>query len=312
MRFLVTGGGGFIGQELVKHLLSKEYEVFVLDKVVEPIESIKDPHLTVVRGDVSDREVVGQLVKDVDVIYYSAWSFAERAEDAFNIDVGGYINVLDAAVKYRVKHFLFPDSSVIYGEPIRTPIDEEHPLLVEKSRSPLHALTKFAAEKLSELYYQKKKLPYTIFRFWWAFSDQRVPGGTLRKIIDSALKGETIKIPIGTGGSVVYTGDVAKAFELATLNEKAYGQVFNLSSFYMKWQELVEIIVRLANSLSKIELVAPEYWAGPGFLLGEWRLEIGKIKKLVGFKVDETDRHRLFEKSLLKTINARREVPKQK
>ncbi|MFQ6084703.1 MAG: NAD-dependent epimerase/dehydratase family protein [Candidatus Bathyarchaeia archaeon] len=308
MKALVTGGAGFIGYPVVKSLLEKGYEVKVLDKVAGDLEKVEDPRLKVIIGGLEDTDRVQQAVKGVDVVYHSAWGFAPKAKEAFRTDVEGYINVLDACVENGVKHFLFFSSSVIYGVPTYTPIDEDHPLLVEKSRAPLHALTKLAAENLSHLYYKEHNLPFTIFRFWWAFSDERVPGGTLRGIIDRILKGETIEVPKGNGGSLVYTGDVTNATHLATLNEKAFGQVFNLASFFITWEEFIDRLITLAESGSKIKVVPPEKWTGPGLLEGVWEHSIAKAERLLGYKPPEEERKKLFGRVLIRNIEARRKL----
>ncbi len=307
MKFLVTGGAGFVGFPLVRHLLDAGHQVVVLDKVSEDLQTLRDrPALKIITGGIEDTEAVREAMKNVDVIYHCAWSFAPKPSEAFKIDVGGYINVLDAAVENKVKQFLFASSSVVYGEPTYVPIDENHPRLVEKSRDPLHATTKLAAEKLSELYYKLHKLPFTIFIFWWTYSDERIPGRTLRGIVDTALKGEPLQIPEKAGGSIVYTDDIVEAFRLATLNEKAYGQIFNLASFYITWEELLNLIIKLSGSTSKTEYVTPDKWAGPGFLTGVWDLNIQKIKQLLGYKSSEKAK-RTFEESLAKVIATQRE-----
>jgi len=306
MKFLVTGGAGFIGFPIVRALLDAGHQVVVLDKVYEVLQELKaHPALRMIRADIEDVQAVREAMKNVDVVYHCAWSFAAKPSEAFRIDGGGLINVLDAAVENKVKQFLFASSSVVYGEPTYMPIDEQHPRLVEKSRDPLHAITKLVAEKLSELYYRQYELPFTIFILWWAYSDERIPGRTLRGLVDTALRGELLQVPEKAGGSVVYTGDVAEAFRLATLNEKAYGEVFNLASFYISWEELISLIVKLSGSKSKMEYVTPEKWAGPGFLTGQWDLNTQKVKQLLGYKPCE-EAKRIFEESLAKVIATQR------
>jgi nucleoside-diphosphate-sugar epimerase len=306
MKFLVAGGAGFIGFPIVRDLLDAGHQVVVLDKVCGDLQGLRThPALRIITAGIEDAQAVREAMKNVDVVYHCAWSFATKPSEAFKIDIGGSINVLDAAVENKVKQFLFSSSSVVYGEPTRVPIDEEHPRLVLKSRDPLHAITKLVVEKLSELYCALYGLPFTIFILWWAYSDERIPGRTLRAVVDTALKGELLQVPEKAGGSVVYTGDIVEAFRLATLNEKAYGQVFNLASFYITWEELINQIIRLSGSKSKMEYVTPEKWAGPGFLTGLWDLNTQKVTQLLGYKPSERAK-RVFEESLVKIIAAQR------
>jgi nucleoside-diphosphate-sugar epimerase len=306
MKFLVTGGAGFVGSYLVESLLDRGFAVRVLDRIVGELETLRDhPNLEIVTGDTQDPEIVHSAMKDVEVVYHLAWSFPARPADAFKIDVGGYINVLEAAAASNVKQFLFLSSSVVYGEPAYQPIDEFHPYLTEKSRDPLHALTKSTVHKLSSLYCAQFKLPYTIFIFWWGYGNRHIPGRTLRELIDSALKGDVIRAPEKASGSVAYLGDIAKAFEIATLNEKAYGQKFNLSSFQIKWRDLIELIVRLANSSSKIEIVPDELWDGPGFLTGIWEMSTKKTEEILGYWSDPEKAREMFTQALKLDIAAR-------
>jgi UDP-glucose 4-epimerase len=253
-------------------------------------------------------ENVNSAMKGVDVVYHLAWAFPSKATEAFKIDVGGYINVLEAAVANKVKQFLFCSSSIVYGEPAYQPIDEAHPHLIEKSRSPLQALTKSTVHKLSSFYYTQYKLPSTIFVFWWAYGKEHIPSSTFRGIIDAALKGETIKVPEKASGSIAYLGDIARAFELATLNEKAYGQEFNLSSFKITWRDLIDLIIKSANSSSKIENVSDEKWDGPAFLTGVWDISTKKAESLLGFKPDSEKAKAIFIEALKKDIQARKKV----
>ncbi|MBO3755240.1 MAG: NAD-dependent epimerase/dehydratase family protein [Candidatus Brockarchaeota archaeon] len=310
MKVLVTGGAGFVGKSLVKFLLDKGVEVRVLDKVSGNLEALKDPKLELRIGGVEDPKAVQSAMDGVDAVYHLAWSFSEKPPEAFNVDVGGQINLLEAAAQFNVKHFIFASSSVVYGKPIHVPMDEDHPCVPEDSRRPLFALTKLAAEKLCFIYYKERGLPYTVFRFWWAYGDD-IRGGTLRALVDSALKGETINVPEKAGGSLVHVDDINQAFHSATFNEKAYGQVFNLTSgIFVTWRELVEIIIELTNSTSKMQFVPLERWTEPAFMGGVWEFKINKSERLIGFKprYDVNETKRLLKKAIYRVVTARKEA----
>lgn len=245
-------------------------------------------------------------MKGVDVVYHSAWSFPSKPSDAFIIDVGGTIHLLEAAAASQVKHILFLSSSVVYGEPAYQPIDEIHPHLTEKSRDPLHALTKSTVHRLFSLYEKLYKLPYTIFVFWWGYGSERIPGRTLRGLIGSALKGETIKAPEKAGGGVTCLGDIARAFQIATLNERAYGQEFNLSSFHIRWRDLIGLIVELSGSTSTIEIVPDERWDGHGFLTGIWDISTKKAEDILGYRPNAEEAREAFIQALKRDIAQRK------
>jgi UDP-glucose 4-epimerase len=306
MRILITGGGGFVGSRLAKASLLKGNDVVVLDKSKGELEGYTHPRMQFMQGGVEDPEIVRGAVKGCDVVYYAAWSFAEKPLEGFKVDVIGFLNVIEACCDAGVKQIIFPSSSVIYGEPITTPITEDHPLLVERSRAPTHALTKLAVEKAMAIYYRERGLPFTIFRFWWAFGDERVPSGTLRKIIDSALRGEPLYVPKGASGSVLYVQDLLRAFEVATLSERAFGKTYNLTSFNISWKEILQTIVDLAGSRSTVTEVEPNDWKGSGFLTGNWILDDKRIRDELGFIPDENLAKKAFREALKRTIEARR------
>ncbi|MCS7098341.1 MAG: NAD(P)-dependent oxidoreductase [Candidatus Methanomethyliaceae archaeon] len=305
MRILITGGGGFVGSRLAKAMLQKGHEVIVLDKVKGELEGFEHKNMRMIIGGVEDEKLVKEAVTGCELVYYAAWSFSEKILDGFKIDVLGFLNFMEACCNAGVKHVIFPSSSVIYGEPTAVPISEDHPLLVEKSRAPVHAVTKLAVEKSMAIYYKERGLPFTIFRFWWGFDDDRIPGGTLRKIIDSALKGEALYVPKETSGSILYMDDLIRVFEIASLNERAFGKTYNLLSFNITWKEILEMIVELSNSKSKILEVDPSEWKGPGFLTGKWILDDNKLRKELGFVPNEKLAREAFRKALKKTIESR-------
>ncbi len=308
MRVLITGGGGFVGSRLTKACLQKGNEVIVLDKAKGELEGFEHPNLKFIEGGIEDTNAVAAAVKGSEIVYYAAWSFAEKPFDGFKTDVMGFLNVMEACCNAGVKQIIFPSSSVIYGEPVTTPITEDHLLLVEKSRAPVHAVTKLAVEKAMAIYYKERGLPFTIFRFWWAFGDERVPSGTLRKIIDSALRGETLYVPKEASGSVLYAQDFIRAFEVATLNERAFGKTYNLLSFNITWRELLETIVELARSKSSIVEVDPSEWKGSGFLTGKWILDDSRLRRGLGFAPNESFAKNAFREALKKTIDSRRDA----
>ncbi|MEM1573296.1 MAG: NAD(P)-dependent oxidoreductase [Candidatus Methanomethylicaceae archaeon] len=305
MKILITGGGGFVGSRLAKAMLQKGHEVIVLDKVKGELEGFEHKNMKILIGGVEDEKIVKEAVTNCDLVYYCAWSFSEKMIDGFKIDVLGFLNFMEACCNAGVKHIIFPSSSVIYGEPITTPINEDHPLLVEKSRAPTHAITKLAVEKSMAIYYKERGIPFTIFRFWWGFSDDRIPGGTLRKLIDSALKNETLYVPKETAGSILYMNDLIKAFEIASLNENAYGKIYNITSFNSTWKEILQMIIELSSSKSTIVEVEPFEWKGPGFLTGKWILDDSKLRKELNFIPNEKIAKEAFRNALKRMIELR-------
>ena len=292
MRILVTGGAGFIGRSLVDDLLARGVEARVFDKTMAGLAELKNPALELIEGGIEDKQAVQRAVKDIDVIYHLAETFSSDPYEIFDIDVKGTVNLLESAVEYGVKHFLFVSTHRVCGKPRYVPIDEEHPLHPEESRRPLYSVSKLTREQLCLTYWREHGLPATIFRWFYSVHpDRALQGRALTTLVDSSLKGEPIRVPEKGGGNFFLTDDTVHAFRLATLNDKAYGEVFNLSSgTYTTWREVAGLICELANSSSRLELIPAEEWRGDASfssdptLSYEYNLDISKAERLIGYK----------------------------
>lgn len=290
MRILVTGGAGFMGNSIVRDLVARGVEVRVLDKTKGALAELEAPNLEVFEGRIEDPEAVQEAMKNVEVVYHLAESYRPQPYEVLDIDVRGNINLLEAAAEHGIKHFLFTSTHRVYGKPRYLPIKEEHPLNPEESGRALYAICKLTNEKLCLHYCREHSLPITIFRLWWAFSSE-IGGRALRNVIDTALKGGLIRIPEEAGGSFLHNDDLVGAFQSAALDNKAYGEVFNLSSgAFISWQELAQLVCELTNSSSRVELVPRESWTGDVSIGDDQSipymcdLDISKAERLIGYK----------------------------
>ena len=292
MKTLVTGGAGFIGMSLVSDLLARKIEVRVIDKTRGSLDDIRTPGLEVIEAGIEDRQAVQQAVKDVDVIYHLAETFSSDPHEVIDIDIGGCVNLLESAAENGVKHFLFASTHRVCGRPRYTPMDEEHPLHPEESRRPMYSISKLTREQLCLTYWRERGLPATIFRWFYSISpDRALQGRALTTLIDSALKNEPIKVPETGGGDYFLADDAVLAFRLATLNDKTYGETFNLTSgLYVSWREIAELVCQLAASSSRLEAVPAEEWKGDASfssdptLSFECALDVSKAERLMGYK----------------------------
>ena len=314
MRILVTGGAGAIGSSVVNDLLAHDFAVRVLDKTREALTGLENPALEIVEGGIEDQETVRQAMQDVDVIYHLAETFSSRPGEVLDVDVMGNVNLLETATEYGIKHFLFTSTHRVYGSPRYEPVNEEHPLHPEESGRALYAIFKLANEKLCLSYWRERNLPVTIFRFWWSFSHD-IGGKALRTLIDTALEGKTIVIPEKAGGNFLHNDDAAGAFRRATLNDRTYGEVFNLSSgTFTTWQEIAGLVCELTDSSSQLKLIPQEEWRGDTSfdtdrsIPNECNLDIGKAERLMGFKPEYTpgEVQSLFREALNRLVLAKK------
>jgi len=176
---------------------------------------------------------------------------------------------------------------VVYGRASTHPVAESHPCLIQEARKPLYGLGKYTAEELCKVYCRDRKVPATIFRFWWAFGDT-ISGRHLRDLVKKALSHQPLEMVRGAGGAFLTMTDLGKAIDLVLTKQGSSGQVYNLGSLFLTWQEIGEMIIRLTNSKSSIDLIPSDRWKGPAFLNEVWDLSWEKAERDLGYTPEET------------------------
>lgn len=282
MRILVTGGNGSVGRDLIPALLARGHHVVVLDKDMTALGGTPDPRLHLVQGGVEDQAAVAEASAGAEVIIHLAWSFSDDPRVLLDVDLRGHLNVLEAARSQGCQHFVYTSSAVAYGKPLRVPIDEEHPLRVLEGRKPAYSVAKDFAEKLTLLAGMAGGLPVTILRFWWAFGGA-IGGRHLRDMLRTAAAGQAVRVPADCGGSFLAMADFTQALELSLGNSKTFGQVFNLASGYITWEEVARMAVAVTGSSACVEVIHPSEWTGAAFLADAWDLDDRRIRSRLGF-----------------------------
>ena len=129
MKYLITGGSGFLGINLIRFLLSKGHEVVSLD--IEPFtyEDCKNK-INAILGDIRDLEMVDKAIEGCDFVVHAAAALPLYSpEDIYTTDVEGTRNVLEAALKFKVKRFIQISSTAVYGIPDHHPLYETDKLI---------------------------------------------------------------------------------------------------------------------------------------------------------------------------------------
>ena len=299
MTFLISGGAGSVGQALTLSLLERGHSVRVLDKKVDGGQSLSHKNLEWIKGEVEDLSIVKRAVKGIDVIIHLAWSFSDDPIELLASDLKGHILLLDAAVAEEISHFFYTSTAVVYGKPTRSPITEEDPCLVEKARKPFYGVAKLTAEKLSLAYFRTKGLPVTIFRFWWSYGEE-IGGRHLRDLIRLAQAGQPLKVPEGAGGSFLHLDDLTNAILLALNKQNTFGEIFNLSTLYLSWEEVARMIIEITGSSSFLEVIPSKEWKGAPFLADPWELSIEKAERVFAYR--STLSHLTAKQKLIEAI----------
>ena len=283
MRILVTGGLGSVGRELVADLLTRGHRVVILDKGLGAEAPPAHSRLEMVPGSVEDEAAVAQASRGAEAIIHLAWSFSDDPRELLEQDLRGHQLLLEAAREQGSRHFLYTSTAVVYGKPVRVPIDEEHPLLVLQARKPAYGLAKEFAEKLALLAGRTDGPPVTIFRFWWAFGAS-IGGRHLREMLRVAAAGQPLAVPGDCGGSFLCQEDFNRAVELALGNPKSFGRIFNLASAYVTWEEIARMAVEVTGTAAPIQVVPRAEWTGAAFLADRWELDDRCAREVLGLK----------------------------
>jgi len=301
MHVLIAGGSGEVGRYLLKDLSQKGYEVTILDRAPKGPEVDETLPFTYLQGNLTDAALVDEVVRGKDVIINLAWSFADDPQTVFGEDIKGHINLLEAAASSKVRSFIYSSTATVYGRARQHPVAESHPLLIMDARKPLYALGKATAEELCRLYNKERNLPAVIFRFWWAFG-KSIGGRHLRDLIKRALNRQPIEMVRGAGGTFVTMADLGRAINSAIANPVASGQIYNLGSLFLTWEEIGAMIVGLTNSTSAIHFIPSDQWQGSAFLNEVWDLSWDKAERELGYRPkDSAERARSLFMEALKT-----------
>ena len=286
MRILVTGGNGSVGQGLIPHLLDRGHRVVALDRELGAARKIAHPQLSFVEGAVEDPAAVAEACRGAEAIVHLAWSFSDDPEYLFEHDLKGHLLLLRAARQEEIRHFIYTSTAVVYGKPVRAPIDEDHPLRVLEARKPAYGVAKEFAEKLTLLAAQTGGMSTTVFRFWWVFADE-ISGRHLRDMLRPAAAGHPLQVPAECGGSFLAQQDLNRAVEVSLSQAASGGRVFNLASAYVTWEQVARMVVRTTGSAGPLQVTPRAEWTGAAFLADRWELDDSRIRTEAGFRPAE-------------------------
>ena len=168
MTILVTGGAGYIGSHAVRKLKGAGYSTLVLDNLIYGHrEFVNEEELIV--GDLADTQLLARLFSKYDikaVMHFAAFAYVgesvQEPSKYYRNNVAHTINLLDAMVKYDVRHIIFSSTCATYGEPRKIPITEEH----EQNPINPYGRSKFMVEKILEDYERAYGLRSIILRYF--------------------------------------------------------------------------------------------------------------------------------------------------
>lgn len=226
MKILITGGAGFLGINLVRHLLNKNYEITSLDLAEFNYEDVKD-RIQVVCGDIRNEKLVYELVSKSDIVIHSAMALPLYPEkEIMTTGIDGTRILLEASEKNSIKRFIHISSTAVYGIPDHHPLYETDKL---DGVGP-YGKAKVEAEKLCEEY-RNKGMIVPILRPKSFIGPERL--GVFALLYDWAYTGHNFPM-IGNGKNryqLLDVEDLCDAVSLCIdLEEDVVNDTFNIGA----------------------------------------------------------------------------------
>ncbi len=265
-RVLVTGGGGFIGSELVRRLdeLGANVRVFLRYTsraelgLLKFLPTAARDSMDLVFGDLRDPDAVGKAVEGVNIVFHLGalisipYSYIHPVE-VVQSNVIGTLNILQACRRYGPK-LVHTSTSEVYGTARRVPIDEGHPL---QAQSPYSA-SKISADKLVESYYRSFDVKAVTVRPFNTYGPGQSARAVIPTIITQALTLNEIHLGnLDAKRDFTFVSDTVSGFIKAAQTDDVVGETFNLGyGDEISIGELTNLIIELVGR--PVEIIVDE------------------------------------------------------
>jgi UDP-glucose 4-epimerase len=301
LRFLITGGAGFIGSHLAERLLDRGDHVVLLDNLstgsMENIRHLKSSDRMAYHLDsIENRQLVAELVDDADVVLHLAAAvgvklIVESPVRTIETNVNGTQRILEAACKKR-KLVLTASTSEVYGKNTNFPFREDADLVLGPTTMGRwsYAASKALDEFLALSYWKEKKLPVIVVRLFNTVGPRQTGryGMVLPNFVKAALDNAPIQV-YGDGQQSRCFCDVRDTVEsLIRLvdTDRSIGEVVNIGGTEeISIEALAHLVKKRTGSSSAIEFISYEQAYEPGFEDMMRRVpSVDKLQRLTGFR----------------------------
>jgi UDP-glucose 4-epimerase len=235
---LITGGAGFIGSHIAKQCLQLGHEIIVLDDLSGGFEDHLPEGVQFVKGSITDEQLISELFEEhqFDYVYHLAAYAAEGLSHFirrfnYNNNLIGSINLINEAVKHKVKCFVFTSSIAVYGKR-QLPMTEEMTPIPEDP----YGISKYTVELDLKAAHEMFGLNYVVFRPHNVYGENQNIGDKYRNVIgifmNQIMQGKQLTI-FGDGTQTrafSYIDDVAIPIANSVNITEAYNQVFNIGA----------------------------------------------------------------------------------
>ena len=266
-RLVVVGGAGLIGSHTVDLLCQHDVgEVIVYDNFVrgstENLEAALDDDRVSIfdaGGDIGHRDLLDAALDGADGVFHFAalWLLQchEYPQAAFDVNVAGTFNVLEACRRVGVDRLVFSSSASVYGEAVHEPMTEDHPY----NNTTFYGATKIAGEHMLRAHFHRYGLPYVGLRYFNVYGPRQDYRGAyiavIMKLLDSIDRGENLPV-YGDGSQAydfVYVKDCAQA-NIAAMRASSVDRFYNVcTGTRTSIAALAQMLIELTGAESEIE-----------------------------------------------------------
>ena len=310
-KVLVIGGAGLIGSHIVEELLTEPVkEIRVYDNFTRGTKGnieacLQDKRVKIIEGDVTHIDVLNSALAGVDYVFHLAALWLRHCYEfpraAFEVNIKGTFNVLEACVKNDVKKLIYSSSASVYGDALKIPMTEEHPY----NNRTFYGATKIAGEHMCRAFNERYGLDYVGLRYMNVYGQRQDYKGTytsvIMKVLDRIDQGLN-PVVYGDGSQsydFIYVADVAKA-NVCALKSDATDNFYNVGmGTRTSIKELVELLLEITQCGLEIQ------YEPAGLTFVTHRIgSTEKAEKELGFKATTN-----LREGLIQLIQWRNEQP---
>jgi len=259
-KVLVIGGAGFIGSFVVAELLKERvaqvviYDNFARGKMGNISDVLKDPRCTIYPngGDVRETDILNEAMKGADYVICLAAMWLLHCKDfprtAFDVNIGGTFNVLEACVKNNVKKLIWSSSASVYGDAVELPMTEMHPF----NNKNFYGATKIAGEAMCTAFNDRYNLPVIGLRYMNVYGPNQDQTAAYTGVIPIMLN------KIDANEQPTINGDGSQAYDFIYVEDVARCNVQALKSdtnfgFYNVGTEVQTSIKTLCDTILELK-----------------------------------------------------------
>jgi UDP-glucose 4-epimerase len=290
-KILVTGGMGNIGSHIIDALVREGADrIIVYDNFSEgELDNLnwamENGPVELIRADIRDPEDLDTAMRGIDYVFHAASMLLleskSKPRKALEVNVNGTFNVFNAAVKNGVKKVIFSSSASVFGDPLRLPVDEDHPF----NNVTIYGGTKIAGEQICTYFYHEHKIDFVGLRYYNVYGPRQSIKGAYAQVLPRWLD------RIDNGKPLVIFGDGSQTMDMIFVHDIALANILSLKSdvtneFFNIGTGIETSVGELAHTIMELkDYHLPEVYEPHDInLVKRRRCSTDKSERLLGFR----------------------------